>query len=904
MSFMSITGRDLNRDTSILNVHHPITPTKKSSRITSRMLEEPGDSMELETTLAEENYYKESHNQFGKIADNVNNTIHELSLIYNQIGYSSTETAIKKSEIFSVIQDTITNFTTNLQREKSNIENECEWLRQQIRIIIAMMDDNNGSKTLSLMRRGMVFNDQEMYERGFKEDILTKISKIQNRKQNFYASSPFNVTSTVDKSNSIEQYEYMMNNIPELSLLQQKSKLNGVFLDVLKNFIDIFKKFTESNLIRLDILESIGEYYSSEDNDSLIGSLPSRTEADEHRELIDKFESIVDLLRPSKEDSFGNADDNNFIISSPRKNEKLKETEGQNYKDQHTSNSNNLMGALREVNYKIVRVIRNLKVTKINNEVLDKLRKEIESCETELNSRMSAMQNAIDSCFELIETLHLNEEQLVSIQRKFDINASVCSDRSQGNTSGGCLDSETLRFIQNNPREFGLSDNHLGYINSIAEILSKIKDAKQSRWDNYFTSCSQLWDKLREDPNYVESFIRANSELTDISLLNFKVELNRLYVRRSEFIESFIADARKEIEELNDLLFKSETQRESFKYHHYNQNNSLDKETVLNDHEAELSSLKEEYQSKSSVLGLYTQLNELLKDQRFLQESSKDSSRLLSKNSCKILLNEEKIRKKINKGLPNIIKQLKSEVIKYNNAQLNEGNKPMTIHGEDFFEKIIMIESQSSNRNVRAKPRTKAGSINSPNKVTKAQFDHKSSPIKNVRSPGAAHPTFSSTSRNKSPLKPSVSPQRKTPDKSMSAPSTQSKNYDSSMLSPMRATRHLSNLSNLVGSRLKPLNTPLIATDVDHYSDVSVSSKLSPLKTSFSTFSASPTRDFDDKENSFCNKYSLSPIKPSEYMKEEYTNHNENTSLDSSTIIGDEYQMWRNERIRQLNSLS
>ena len=51
---------------------------------------------------------------------------------------------------------------------------------------------------------------------------------------------------------------------------------------------------------------------------------------------------------------------------------------------------------------------------------------------------------------------------------------------------------------------------------------------------------------------------------------------------------------------------------------------------------------------------MYEELQELLKDQQFLIESSKDSSRLLSKNSCKILLNEEKLGRESTKLYPNL----------------------------------------------------------------------------------------------------------------------------------------------------------------------------------------------------------------------------------------------------------
>ena len=62
--------------------------------------------------------------------------------------------------------------------------------------------------------------------------------------------------------------------------------------------------------------------------------------------------------------------------------------------------------------------------------------------------------------------------------------------------------------------------------------------------------------KLGESDEYITNFLSKNNSLTDLSLLNFKMELNRLYIKRSEYIESFISDARTEIEKCGqDVLF-------------------------------------------------------------------------------------------------------------------------------------------------------------------------------------------------------------------------------------------------------------------------------------------------------------------------------------------------------------
>ena len=38
-----------------------------------------------------------------------------------------------------------------------------------------------------------------------------------------------------------QQYDYMMKNIPKLSLIEQRNRLNKIFLQVLKSFVITFK---------------------------------------------------------------------------------------------------------------------------------------------------------------------------------------------------------------------------------------------------------------------------------------------------------------------------------------------------------------------------------------------------------------------------------------------------------------------------------------------------------------------------------------------------------------------------------------------------------------------------------------------------------------------------------------
>ncbi|KAG2736721.1 hypothetical protein G9P44_000811 [Scheffersomyces stipitis] len=964
----------------------------------------------------------EKEKKFDSIVLNVNQTIKELSQIYSTIGYSSQEISAKKAEIFSHIENTISNFVSSLQREKNSIENECEWLRQQIRIILAMINESRGEKSLSLLERGLAFNDNSLYEEGYKEEVLRKLAQIQQRKSSFYVNSPFNDSMTQDFNDNQmdyeQQYDYMMKTIPQLSLIELKNKLNSIFLEVLKAFVVLFKKLNDLNLEYVNKGEIVGDIHSQDANSQILSTLHSKEEAEMHQSLINEFESIIEEMNLSKKNSGlkhpGSKDDSNtFILSSPRKSKKefsINEPSSPQPTSRKTDQPDSQIDSLRDINYQLVRVIRGLKITKITPDILSAVQKEIDYCNREIESRKQRIGQITETCFFLIKTLHLNNDQLLEIQKSHEV---------KHDGSDGFFDIETLRLIQHDPSQFGLVDAHLNYLDRFCNILQNIKDTKQQKWEHYVSTCQSLWEKLGESAEYTENFLKMNSALTDISLMNLKLELNKLYMKRSEFIESFISDARVEIEKLWDKMFYGKEQRVTFRYYNYDaDDDSHDKETVLSEHEQELARLESEYTSKSSVLIHYEQLNGLIKDQEFLRESSKNSERLLSKDSCKILLNEEKIRKRINKNLPRLLEGLKSEIVKYNNSALQEGKKPISINGEDFFERILIIESeqlnQSSARSTRGfrKPRTTT-SVSPTRTNNKAPINRTRpivSPVKTSRSPTsmsaryggnstarASRPTLS---RRTSPLKSSAStensikkipaasrPHRSTlSERTFNNPTTirltnainssmsgSSNSSTSSAESPIHMGNSFSPMKSFV-AHLQPLNSPLVADgnkmsqiskrNLNHnlqvpnnatnrfnhndiYEDTLVDtphninnvsmnlsniSKGSPLKSNNSVANGvniliskskfSPLKSnlgtFEDHENTvqkeYSSPYEMSPIKIN--LKNSLLTSRDNIPLppssgrkhsistcDTSTLIGDDYQHWRNEKIKQMNSM-
>lgn len=879
--------------------------------------------------------------QLERIASRVNSTIEDLNVIYKEIGYTHNEILDKKSAIFQAIQDTISMFTQNLQREKSNIENECDWLRQQIRIILAMLNDNTGVRTLDTSSRGIVFEDTALYEEGIKEDVLQQIKRIErpafgvllppfttrNGKQptsSFHLESPFNdsnfttmntdnlvsLGSPSDELSVLQQYNYMLSHQQKPSLLQLKSRLNAIFLDVLKAFVKIFRKFNKLNCLFWENIESVFESWTP--TSALLRSIPTKAEAEDHGLLIEEFDAVLKALNLSHKSvqpeilagpKASATNEYSFVILSPSKSLRKQSIELSDDSASQTPEAVEHMDRLRQVNYKIVRAIRALKITKITNDTLAALEQELEKSEAEVLKRVETMSEAINECLGLVDALSLTTLDIITIQKM--------QDRSDGDKQNAehYLDIDTLRFIERNPRELGIKDHHLQFITRLASTLQVIKDTKQRKWEYYSNACIKLWDKLGESQEFTEQYLQANSTLTDTSLNNLKMEFNRLLIKRSEFVDTFIKDAKDQIRAMQQSLLYSENQCKNFdekvREHFDDDEDEEDKEKYLNFLEAEIEALKEEYNKKKPVLELYAELNELVKNQSFLIQSSKDSSRLLSKNSCKILLNEEKIRKKINKNMPRCLDALKKEIKKYNNEQLSLGNRPITIGDQDLFERVLVVESEyaATSKNGRTRTVNTAKSV-SP---TKSRATHRlASPAKQISPKRVTkHPT--TTKRTVSPSYPHL--------RDKQAPVRQSHGTPVNMISEqlLQASHHFnkgpSAIERFAGTRLQPLNSPLSQSiiyddHVDRSGDESNQSTLYSICTR-----VSPLRDLQDNRPS---RTSFSPIKPAVVANENKENPDSptrphadisrlSTNSLASSMAGDDYQSWRDERIREFH---
>lgn len=115
---------------------------------------------------------------------------------------------------------------------------------------------------------------------------------------------------------------------------------------------------------------------------------------------------------------------------------------------------------------------------------------------------------------------------------------------------------------------------------------------------------------------------------------------------KKKLIKKLISDSWDKIRELWDTLQYSEESRSNFiiVFEELRRNAATlqEDELLLETCERELKRLEDKLILYKPILELISEFESLQKDQEFLEKSSKDSSRLLSRNSHKILLTEEK----------------------------------------------------------------------------------------------------------------------------------------------------------------------------------------------------------------------------------------------------------------------
>lgn len=354
-----------------------------------------------------------------------------------------------------------------------------------------------------------------------------------------------------------------------------------------------------------------------------------------------------------------------------------------------------------------IKIILQTNFNKINPFLIDQLNSEIKNLDDYINLKITSLKSLI--------------------QEVVDLNHQLFTQKEQGFIS-------LPPFINNNElllAKTGIKSDAFDYYEDKLQELKDLKVERESMLDGYMSKTEQLWSILRPNSTEIQSFLKTNHNLHLESLKNFESLLNELEVEKLKNIKTFILSSREKIEGFWKVLMYDEESKHRFQDFFVNDPQKFD-EQMLTSHSNELERLKNESELLKPLLMLISQLDDLIAEKLELDKSLKDPSRLLKRNSFQILKQEERTQRKLQRGFPQIITEIRSKIEEFQTVH----NRIFKLNGEPYLEKLQEIENSfhfGKRKNFRSTP-SSIQKRKVPNKVTKSKITQKNNFVTPSRS--------------------------------------------------------------------------------------------------------------------------------------------------------------------------
>ncbi|GAV47671.1 hypothetical protein ZYGR_0H05170 [Zygosaccharomyces rouxii] len=238
---------------------------------------------------------------------------------------------------------------------------------------------------------------------------------------------------------------------------------------------------------------------------------------------------------------------------------------------------------------------------------------------------------------------------------------------------------------------------HKSTIESLEKVLREqqtIYEKRKEIKEALLTKCESLWNRLKIPQAYIDNFLKHCEGHSTAVTRKIVRELEKLEEMKKKLIKTLIEESSQRIEELWSFLQYEDEEKSQFLYIFESLRESSttleDDERLLEACENEIKSLEEKLSVYKPTLQLVQEFESLRADKLSLETSSKDSSRLLARNSHKILLQEEKTRKRVTRHFPRVIKDLKNGL---EDIQTTFG-KPLVVNGQDMMEIVTQVEEE------------------------------------------------------------------------------------------------------------------------------------------------------------------------------------------------------------------
>lgn len=289
--------------------------------------------------------------------------------------------------------------------------------------------------------------------------------------------------------------------------------------------------------------------------------------------------------------------------------------------------------------------------------------------------------------------------------------------------------------------------------------LQILRNERKSQMDTLLKQLEAIWDILRPEDNSIEDILAESKQLSEESLNHIGEIVKKLNDEKTENMAKFIQNSRKRIEGYWNILMYDDSERKKFAPYFCEDKNSFN-DDLLEKHTKEIEKLRDEAVKMKPLLKSISELDGLLEDKKQLDESSKDPSRLLRRDSFKILRREEKMRSRLSKLLPSTLEKLKESIGEYEATT----GRQFKIKGTPYLDQIREIEKKVIRRSVFYHSPSMRRTRSTLTKRSGKRSSKHASVSRRESNPFLSH----HSSRRASPRKQSKKIEHRTPQRSMS----------------------------------------------------------------------------------------------------------------------------------------
>lgn len=295
--------------------------------------------------------------------------------------------------------------------------------------------------------------------------------------------------------------------------------------------------------------------------------------------------------------------------------------------------------------------------------------------------------------------------------------------------------------------EFILSENNLAILEALVQKLSEAFTNNQNALEKMLDKLESLWNKLSIEEAEQRAVRKMAKDCKPSTLKYLQKQIAELEEIKRQNISMFINKIRPEIEEWWEKCCISEQDMTDFMNEYFHDDEHT--ESLLEVHEQELERLKTMYKENEEIYVKLAKWRSYWIRLRELEAKSKDPSRFNNRGGA--LLQEEKERKQLEKGIPKLQNELKQLASKWSSLHQDQ---TFTIYGtpiERYFNDYRSLYNQQKENEKKEKKIIKKAEIETEARlgtVTRSQNNTlRRTPLKRGNTPALNSPATSEKQR-------------------------------------------------------------------------------------------------------------------------------------------------------------